>query len=74
MKQMSYKKGIDKKQGTLLPICLDDYVPEDHICRVISAFIEQLDMVVGKCLAGRQTRQMERVNGRRFRALYFYAI
>lgn len=41
---MSYKKGIDKKQGTLLPICLDDYVPEDHICRVISAFIGQLDM------------------------------
>jgi transposase len=41
---MGYKTGIDKKQLTLLPVCLDDYVPEDHICRVISAFTDQLDM------------------------------
>lgn len=39
------KTGTNKQQLTLLPVCLDDYVPENHICRVISAFIERLDMV-----------------------------
>jgi transposase len=43
---MGYKIGIDKKQLTLLPASLDDYIPEDHICRVISAFTEQLDMAL----------------------------
>ena len=42
---MGYKIGTDKQQLTLLPVCLDDYVPENHICRVIIAFIERLDMV-----------------------------
>ena len=41
---MGYKAGIDKKQLTLLSASLDDYIPENHICRVISAFSEQLDM------------------------------
>ena len=39
-----YKIGVDRKQLTLLPVCLDEYVPEDHICRVIDAFTRQLDM------------------------------
>ena len=42
---MGYKSGIDKKQLSLLPECLDDYVPEDHICRIISEFTRQLDVV-----------------------------
>ena len=41
---MGYKVGEDKKQPLLLPASLDDYVPKDHICRVICAFTEQLDM------------------------------
>ena len=41
---MGYKAGRDKKQLLLLPPSLDDYVPENHICRVISAFTGQLDM------------------------------
>ena len=41
---MCYKVGEDKKQPLLLPASLDDYVPKDHICRVIYAFTEQLDM------------------------------
>jgi len=41
---MRYKEGVDKQQLTLLPASLDDYVPEDHICRVIYAFSERLDM------------------------------
>jgi len=40
---MSYKTGVDKFQ-TMLPDCLDNYVSEDHLCRVIDAFVEQLDM------------------------------
>lgn len=42
---MRYKSGKDKRQQTLLPRSLEEYVPENHICRVISAFTEQLDMV-----------------------------
>jgi transposase len=42
---MSYKKGFDKKQYTVMPPCLDDYVSDDHLCRVISAFTDQLDML-----------------------------
>lgn len=41
---MGYKTGVDKKQLSLLPVSLDDYVPESHICRLIDAFTEQLDM------------------------------
>ena len=41
---MGYKIGTDKKQLSLLPASLDEYVREDHICRVISAFTGQLEM------------------------------
>jgi transposase len=41
---MSHKRGIDKKQQLLLPKSLDEYIPADHICRVIQAFTGQLDM------------------------------
>jgi len=43
---MGYKEGTDRKQLTLLPVSLDEYVSEDHICRLISTFTEQLDMTV----------------------------
>jgi transposase len=42
---MAYKIGVDKKQATLFPITLDQYIPENHICRIILAFIMLLDMV-----------------------------
>ena len=41
---MGYKIGVDKQQLSLLPVSLDDYVPENHICRVITAFTEQLNL------------------------------
>ena len=41
---MRYKKGEDKKQLSFMPLCLDDFVPEKHLCRIISAFTSQLDM------------------------------
>ena len=42
---MGYKIGVDKQQMSLMPVCLDDYIAADHICRVISSFVEQLDLV-----------------------------
>jgi transposase len=37
-------EGEDRKQVTLLPECLDDFVAEDHPVRVIDAFVEELDL------------------------------
>ena len=42
---MRYKSGISRIQDSFLPSCLDDYVGEEHICRVISAFTGNLDLV-----------------------------
>jgi len=41
---MSYKVGKTRTEITFLPACLDDYVPENHICRVIHAFVTMLDI------------------------------
>jgi transposase len=41
---MGYIQGEGRSQGTLFPAVLDDLVPTDHMCRVIDAFVEQLDM------------------------------
>ena len=42
---MGYKQGIDKSQMALLPPSLEEYVPAEHICRLILAFTAQLDLV-----------------------------
>jgi transposase len=42
---MSYIQGEGRHQGTLFPVLLDDLVPDDHICRVIDAFVNGLKMV-----------------------------
>ena len=41
---MSYIQGEGRSQGTLFPVVLDDFVPADHVCRVIDAFVEKLKM------------------------------
>jgi transposase len=41
---MGYIQGEGRSQGTLFPVVLDDLVSADHMCRVIEAFVEQLDM------------------------------
>ena len=41
---MGYIQGEGRNQGTLFPVVLDDFVPPDHICRVIDAFVEMLVM------------------------------
>jgi hypothetical protein len=37
-------EGEDRKQVTLLPECLDDFVTEDNPVRIVEAFVEELDL------------------------------
>ena len=41
---MAYKKGEDRRQRTLFPDCIDDYVGEDAPVRLMDAFVDRLDM------------------------------
>jgi transposase len=41
---MGYIQGEGRNQGTLFPVVLDDFVPADHMCRLIDAFVEKLVM------------------------------
>jgi hypothetical protein len=41
---MGFIQGEDRAQGTLFPVILDELIPEDHLCRVIEAFVGRLDM------------------------------
>jgi transposase len=41
---VAYIQGAGRNQGALFPVVLDDFVPSDHVCRVIDAFVEMLAM------------------------------
>ena len=41
---MASIQGEGRSQGTLLPVVMDDLVPANHMCCVVDAFVEQLDM------------------------------
>jgi hypothetical protein len=41
---MGYIQGEGRSQGTLFPVVFDDFVPADHVCRVIDAFVDKLVM------------------------------
>ncbi|HET8827329.1 MAG TPA: IS1182 family transposase [Terriglobales bacterium] len=41
---MGFIQGEGRGQGTLFPVALDDLIPEDHVCRVIDAFVCRLNM------------------------------
>lgn len=39
-----FVQGADRRQPTLLPKCLDDYVTEDNPVRVVDVFVDELDL------------------------------
>ena len=41
---MAYIQGEARGQHTLFPSTLEEFIPADHVCRVIEAFIGKLDM------------------------------
>ena len=41
---MGYVQGEGRTQGTLFPVALEELIPDDHVCRVIDAFVARLDM------------------------------
>ena len=43
---MGYIQGEGRHQATLFPVLLDDLVPCNHICRVIDAWVNRLEMAV----------------------------
>src|SRR3989449_6370140 len=41
---MGFVQGEGRAQGTLFAVCLEELIPDDHVCRVIDAFVDRLDM------------------------------
>lgn len=41
---MGYKKVEDRRQYTMFPDCIDDYIGSESPCRVFDLFIDRLDM------------------------------
>ena len=41
---MGYIQGEGRDLRNTFPVVLDDFVPTDHVCRVIDAFVEKLMM------------------------------
>jgi transposase len=41
---MGFIQGVGRTPGTLFPVTLAELIPEDHVCRVLDAFVGRLDM------------------------------
>jgi hypothetical protein len=37
---MGYVQGEGRTQATLFPVTLEELIPDDHVCRVIDAFVD----------------------------------
>lgn len=37
-------QGLSRDQGSLFPVSLDEMIGPDHVCRVIAAFVQRLDL------------------------------
>ena len=42
---MSYIRGEARGQSTMFPVMLDELIATDHVCRVIEAFVDRLEMM-----------------------------
>lgn len=42
---MAYIRGEAREQVTMFPVTLDELIPADHMCRVIEAWVNRLNMV-----------------------------
>ncbi len=40
-----FVEGEDRRQQTMLPVCLEDYIAEENAVRVVDAFIDELDLI-----------------------------
>ncbi|MGA9352524.1 MAG: IS1182 family transposase [Terriglobales bacterium] len=43
---MAFIQGEARGQGTMFPVTLEELIPGDHVCRVIEAFVEGMEMGV----------------------------
>jgi transposase len=41
---MCFMQGEGRRQGTLFPVTLEELIPDDHVCRVIDAFVDRLNI------------------------------
>ena len=41
---MAYIQGEARGQHTLFPTTLEELIPDEHVCRVIEAFVGKLNM------------------------------
>jgi transposase len=41
---MGFVQGEGRTQGSLFPVTLEELIPNDHVCRVMDAFVERMDM------------------------------
>src|SRR5262249_55211929 len=44
MRGMGFITGSERTQGALFPASLEEFIPKEHFCRVIDAFVDGLDM------------------------------